>query len=336
MRIGIFTDTYLPDINGVVSSIELTKKGLEKLGHEVFIFATYKGLKIKREGNLILLPGVEIKKFYGYKIAQPIHLLLIDEIKELNLDIIHAQTEFGVGTFASIVASTLNIPLIRTYHTTYEDYTHYLNFLNSKTIDEALKVVVAKLSKLYGDNCSMVIVPSNKTKQMLLRYEIKTPIEVIPTGLTLDIGDNYSLQEIEKLKQKYKKDFDKLLLFVGRIAKEKALDLLLDGFVKVKKENLKIKLLIIGDGPELDELKQEDVLYIDENGCTKYAIIPVEFYDKLEDLKQLSEEFSNNMPQVKVIGPETEELTYEEYERVKSMILDAIEKAFKPSAEKLN
>ncbi len=87
---------------------------------------------------------------------------------------------------------------------------------------------------------------------------------------------------------------------------------------------------------ELDELKENDVLYIDENGCTKYAIIPVEFYDKLEELNQISEEFSDNMPKVKILGADQEELTYEEYERVRNLILEAVDKAFKPSAEKLN
>lgn len=87
---------------------------------------------------------------------------------------------------------------------------------------------------------------------------------------------------------------------------------------------------------ELDDLKENDVLYIDENGDTKYAIIPVELYDKFEELSAFLDEMNKATPQVKVIGPEQEEMTYEEYERVKNLILEAVEKAFKPSAEKLN
>lgn len=146
MRVGIFTDTYLPDINGVVSSVELLRKQLEKNGHDAYVICTYKGInKVKVEGKIIRLPGVEIKKLYGYAITSPLHLLFIEELKKLKLDIIHAETEFGVGIFANIVASTLNLPLVRTYHTTYEDYTHYVNFINSRRLDKGLKKIGCKL-----------------------------------------------------------------------------------------------------------------------------------------------------------------------------------------------
>ena len=67
MKIGIFTDTYLPDVNGVVTSVELLRKNLEENGHDAYVICTYKGInKVKKEGKIIRLPGVEIKKLYGY------------------------------------------------------------------------------------------------------------------------------------------------------------------------------------------------------------------------------------------------------------------------------
>lgn len=87
---------------------------------------------------------------------------------------------------------------------------------------------------------------------------------------------------------------------------------------------------------ELQDLKQDDVLYIDENGITKYAIMPVEKYDKAEDVLAMFDSFSENGPKVKVIGPNQEDLSYEEYERIKTLIMEAVEKTFKPKAEKLN
>ena len=101
------------------------------------------------------------------------------------MDIIHAHTEFSIGIFARICSRLLSIPLISTYHTTYEDYTHYVNLINSDIIDNMAKTVVAKLSKLYGDSSIEVISPSEKTKEMLLRYDIRSDIHVIPTGLDL-------------------------------------------------------------------------------------------------------------------------------------------------------
>ena len=112
MRIGLFSDTYLPDINGVVSSVELLRKKLEEMGNEVYVICTYPGLiKVQREGNIIRLPGIEFKKLYGYAVTTPFHYFLIDDIKDLNLDIIHVHTEFGVGIFAQICADKLHIPL---------------------------------------------------------------------------------------------------------------------------------------------------------------------------------------------------------------------------------
>ncbi|MDO4500226.1 MAG: RecX family transcriptional regulator [Erysipelotrichaceae bacterium] len=275
MRIGIFTDTYLPDINGVVSSVELLRKKLEEAGHDAYVICTYKSMtyKIKREGKIIRLPGIEIKQLYGYAVASPIHYFFIDELKKLDFDVIHAETEFGVGIFAGMVASELNLPLVRTYHTTYEDYTHYVNFINSKRLDERLKKLVAHWSKLYCNNCVKLISPSKKTKEMLFSYGVTTPIDIIPTGVELDRfkKDNVDLNKSLEVRKEYGiKDDEKLLVFVGRIAKEKSLDQVIRAFKQVKDNDLKVKLLVVGDGPSIDELKNlKDELGL--NDCIYFA-----------------------------------------------------------------
>lgn len=260
MNVGIFTDTYLPDINGVVSSVELLRKKLEENGHNAYVICTYKGVyKVKKEGKIIRLPGTEVKKLYGYALTQPLHLLYIEELKELNLDIIHAETEFGVGIFANIVASTLNLPLVRTYHTTYEDYTHYVNFLKSKTLDKGLKKLVGSWSNLYCNNCVKLITPSKKTMELLVSYGTKTPIDIVPTGIELDRfkDSNVDLNKSKKIRESLNiKDDEKLLIFVGRVAKEKSIDMIIEAFKKVKENNLKVKLLVVGDGPSLNDLKE--------------------------------------------------------------------------------
>ena len=260
MRIGIFTDTYLPDINGVVSSVELLRKKLEDNGHDAYVICTYKGhTKVKKEGKIIRLPGIEIKQLYGYALASPLHFLYIDELRSLNLDLIHAETEFGVGIFANIVASNLGLPLVRTYHTTYEDYTHYVNFINSKTLDKGLKKLVVSWSKLYCDNCVKLITPSKKTMEMLTSYGVKTPIDIIPTGVELDRfkDENIDFEKVKEIRNEVNlKDNEKLLVFVGRIAQEKSIDSIINAFKKVKENNLALKLMIIGDGPSLNELKE--------------------------------------------------------------------------------
>ena len=267
MRVALFTDTYLPDINGVVSSVELLRKKLVDHGHDVYVISTYPALfKVKQEGNVILLPGIELKNLYGYKAASPIHYLMLEELRKMNFDIIHAHTEFGIGIFANIVAKQLHIPLVRTYHTTYEDYTHYANPLDLEMVESLAKKAVSSLSKIYGDHCMCLISPSKKTAVMLKRYGIKTPIKIIPTGIEIDrFNPKYENHDLTiKIRQECNlKDHEKMVLFVGRIAEEKSISMLIKTFAKFTDEPY--KLIIIGSGPQEDEyhklakkLKAED------------------------------------------------------------------------------
>ena len=273
MRIGLFTDTYLPDINGVVSSIELLRKKLVELGHDVYVICTYPGvIKVQREENIIRLPGIELKQLYGYAVTSPIHYFLYDDIEALKLDVIHAHTEFGVGIFAQMCADRFHIPLVRTYHTTYEDYTHYVNFLDLDVLDKSAKKLVAYVSKMFGEKCMCLISPSHKTEEMLLRYGIKTRIEVIPTGTELGRFNpiNTDVSRIDSIRNECNiQEGYKMLLYVGRIAKEKSIDMLLDTFKMVKANNLPIKLVLIGGGPDLEQLKNN----VKDNELEEYIFV---------------------------------------------------------------
>ncbi|NMB18514.1 MAG: glycosyltransferase family 4 protein, partial [Erysipelothrix sp.] len=98
MRIGLFTDTYIPDINGVVTSIVTLQKALEEMGHEVYVITNHPSpTKTFVEDNIIYLPGIELKFLYGYTMSSPLHLQALNVIETLNLDIVHIHTEFGVG-----------------------------------------------------------------------------------------------------------------------------------------------------------------------------------------------------------------------------------------------
>ncbi|MEG1474771.1 MAG: RecX family transcriptional regulator [Longicatena sp.] len=256
MRIGLFTDTYTPDINGVVSSIVTLQKELEEHGHDVFVITNHKAISMKKEGNILRLPGLELKWLYGYRLSTPYHFSARDEIKKMNLDIIHVHTEFGVGMFGRIVARNLNIPVVSTYHTMYEDYTHYFNRFDIEEVEKVSRKVVSSFSRAIGDNAQAVISPSDKTKETLVKYGVKTPIYVIPTGLNFDKfnRDEIDFEEVKRIRHSYNiEDDDQVVTFVGRIAQEKSIDIPIEGFRYVK--NPKIKLFIVGGGPQLDDLK---------------------------------------------------------------------------------
>lgn len=260
MRIGLFSDTYSPDINGVVSSIVTLQHALEGLGHDVFVVTNQPKLfQQTYEDRVLRLPGIELKSMYGYTMSSPVHIKAMKTIREMNLDVIHVHTEFGIGLYARMVAKKLHIPLVSTYHTTYEDYTHYINPLHIKTVEKVARKGVSKISKLYGKSCQAMISPSEKTKEMLQGYGIQTDIYVIPTGLNLRRFDksNTGPDTIKELRSKYgisEQTF--VILYVGRLAKEKSIDFVIEGFSKLDLSKHDIKLMIVGGGPDENSLAE--------------------------------------------------------------------------------
>lgn len=254
MRIGIFTDTYLPDVNGVVTSVVTLKKALEENGHEVFIVTNHDDmLKTTFVDNVLRLPGLKLDFLYGYKLTNPIQIAAAKPIKAWNLDIIHVHQEFGVGIFGRSVATAFDIPLVTTYHTTYEDYTHYVNFFNSERIDSISKKAVQGLSKTFTKKSDIVIAPSNKTKEMLIGYGIENKIEVVPTGLDLERFqiNQSSESEIKAIREECNISTDQtVFIFVGRIAQEKSIDMVIKAFKIIKDRKLKAKFIIVGEGPD--------------------------------------------------------------------------------------
>ncbi len=281
MRIGLFTDAYLPDINGVVSSVATLKEALEDLGHVVYVISNNKGTKIIEEPNHVLrLPGLELKKFYGYKMSSPIQINADAYIRKMALDVIHVQTEAGVGMFGRQMARVLGIPLIYTYHTMYEDYTHYINPFDLGTIEKFGKFAIRSFSRILGNGSQAVVAPSDKTKDALVRYGVHTPIYVVPTGLDLSDFDRSSLdiQKINQIRGEFGfQEEDHIVVFVGRLAKEKDIEMPIRAMAQV--QDPKLKFVIVGSGTDegyykklVRDLHLEDRIYF--TGKVPKAQIP--------------------------------------------------------------
>lgn len=293
MRIGLFTDTYTPFINGVTTSIVMLEKALIKAGHEVFIVTVNPediSYKYEDETRVIRIPGIPIG-IYDYRLTGIYPLKAIGKIKNWNLDIIHSHTEFGVGTFARIIAKQYDIPLVHTYHTMYEDYVHYITHGH---FDKSSKKIVEYLTMFYCDKTAKkLIVPSKKTYQLFKnKYKVDKEIEVVPTGMELDrfFKENFSKEEILKTKEDLgiKKD-DFVILYVGRLAKEKNVELLLEAQAKLIKKNKKCKLMIVGSGPDYENF----IEYSRDLGIQKSVVftnaIP---YDQIPIYYQLANLFA--------------------------------------------
>lgn len=176
-------------------------------------------------------------------------------VKRLKLDIIHTQSEFSLGMFGKIMARQMGIPVVHTYHTLWKDYFYYISKGKFKKFSDNL---VKVLSRNYCNGCDLVIVPTLKVYDILKEYGTETPIKVIPTGVDLKRfeSSNYTQDELIKLKESVgiKRD-DPVIVFVGRVAKEKSIDVILNQLPAILKKVPDAKFLVVGDGPYLEELK---------------------------------------------------------------------------------
>lgn len=258
MRIGIFTDTYPPYINGVSTSIAMLEKALKKKGHQVFIVTVNpEERSYSFSDHVIKIPGIPIG-IYDYRLSNIYPLKAVKKIKEWNLDIIHSHTEFGIGTFARVMAHQLDIPLVHTYHTMYEDYVYYVT---KGYFDKSSKKVVEYLTKFYCDKTATeLIVPTKKTYDLFKeKYGYARSVHIVPTGI--DVEKFYQEKNNQKKALEIRrslgiKDDEFVILFVGRMGNEKSVDFLIENHKSILKENKKARLLLIGDGPDIDNLKE--------------------------------------------------------------------------------
>ncbi len=255
MNIGLFTDSYYPEVSGLVTSINALQKELKKRGHNVYIFTTsnpcmrQKGVSVFRLPSMpfIFLKSRRIGLFYSPRAAKC--------VKRLKLDIIHTQTEFSLGIFANIMSKQLGIPTVHTYHTLYKDYVHYISIDKFKRFSHDL---VRVLSRNYCNGCNAVIAPSKKVYDLLKDYGVTRPIKVIPTGIELHRfrKENQTEAALISLKESLgiKKEAP-VILFIGRIAKEKSIEVVLRQMPKVLNAIPDAKYLIVGDGQTVGELR---------------------------------------------------------------------------------
>lgn len=251
MNIGMFSDTYVPQKNGVATAVKMYKDEMEKMGHNVFVFVPEYDKDYKRnERNVFEFPAVSYFKEKEQRFALPFSKKLF-KIKNLNLDVLHSHAPFSMGIMARVLASNLGLKHVGTHHTMYEYYRHYAPLIIRPTMEQSKKLIKHWCVKL-----DKVVAPTDNIKNVLTDYGVPSDhIVVIPTGI-----DMYSFDKpIEwDLREEYNiKDEDKILLFVGRIAKEKNIDFLIkDVFKKVVQEEKNVKFVIIGDGNERENLEE--------------------------------------------------------------------------------
>jgi len=251
MKIAIFTDTFLPKIDGIVTATLSLAMGLANNGHKVCIIAPeynnfkefkYKNIKVTRMNSIPAL-------FYPeFKITNPFSIRVYMQLKKEKIDLVHFQTPLTIGMQGIIIAKLLKVPLIGTFHTLIADPKYLKHVKINGAIAQGISWAYARA---YYNQCDLITCPSESVKNELLEHTFIKPIKVISNGIDFSLFDNSNWK---KVKEKYNPN-GKTLLFIGRIAHEKSIPYLLDCFKLVLKKLPKTKLILVGDGPQFKEIK---------------------------------------------------------------------------------
>ncbi len=251
LRIGLFTDTYAPQVNGVSISLQLVSEGLQRRGHQVTIFAPrIPGYKDDQPG-VVRLPSLK------YLNDPPIYVAVLGtprstwSLTRKHFDVLHAHSPLTVGLLAYFTASTKNLPLIYTYHTSITDYTHYLKVIGGTGVIRHAARWFSTTSTNLGDQ---IVVPSPKFQRLLLEQKVTKPIHTVPNGIDLSNFKTSKNPASFRNKLGLKPDAQ-ILLSVGRVDPEKRLDFLIDAFARMANQIPEAHLVFAGDGSARKKLE---------------------------------------------------------------------------------
>jgi len=248
LTIGMFTDTYAPETNGVVTSIVSTARALRRRGHRVIIVAPAHPEGDEEHADIFHLRSMSFPFYPEFRMAFPLPAKVVANLPAVPFDVVHAHTFFFIGCLGAYLARLRKTPLFFTYHTKFEDYLHYLPVNQRISKPQTLW-----LSREFSNQCDRVIAPSQGTADLLRSYDITVPISVLPGGVDLE---SFGLQADVPAAIREAKP-GPVLLSVGRLGKEKNLELLLEAFATVARSLAHARLIMIGDGPHRAELERQ-------------------------------------------------------------------------------
>lgn len=263
MKICMFTNTYLPHVGGVARSVSTFAEDLRNSGHPVLIVApAFHEQEKAVEHNIIRVPAIQ--NFNGSDFSVPIRLSGANgkKIAAFNPDVIHSHHPFLLGDSALRTARSLNLPLVFTHHTLYEQYTHYVP-LDSP----ALKKFVVELAAEYANLCNQVIAPSSGIMKLLVKRGVKSDVSTLPTGIDLSFFERGDANRFFRKQQIPQNCF--IIGHVGRLAEEKNLPYLARSIVCVVKSEKDVFLVVAGRG---DAEKKIETVF-EAEGCRDRLIM---------------------------------------------------------------
>lgn len=251
MRVGLFTNNYLPMLGGVSTAVETVRAVLARLGHEPVVVAPRMRGAPEREPGVIRVPAVPAPTHPDFALPLPLSPDLARRLAALDLDVVHAQHPFLLGQAGRRLARRRGCPFVFTYHTRYDEYAHYVPLPRPLVARQAVL-----WSTRFANRADLVIAPSAALAARLRAQGVTRPIEVLPTGVDLarfEPGDRTRARMILGLGP------GPLLLYVGRLDREKNVAFLLDAFERVTAVHPTARLTLVGRGTEEETLRRRTV-----------------------------------------------------------------------------
>jgi glycosyltransferase involved in cell wall biosynthesis len=252
MHIAYFTNFYLPVVNGVVRSVQSFRDAFTQMGHNVFVFAQEDDYE-DTEPFIFRYPSLHLPLPVDIPTVVPVSAFVDQLIPKLKLDVIHTHHPVLLGQTAATKAHDYNLPLVFTFHTQYHEYTHYLP-LPQEQVQEFLKSRVMSWMREYMRKCQHIVIPSESMRTMLVsEYGLVDRFTVIPTGIDVT---PFKKANGAALRSQWGWGDDKVIVSVGGLAEEKNWLTLVQAFALAQKSHPEIRLVLLGDGPQADALKQ--------------------------------------------------------------------------------
>ena len=250
MRVVIFSNTYKPVVSGVVTSIALFRRGLIEAGHDVHIIAPeyedYEG----EEPYVFRFPALSLPERLDLSVVIPFKTTMAHTVRGIKPTLIHSQHPFVMGDLAAAFARDLNLPLVFTLHSRYDEYVQrYIPIA-----PELASIVTEEIVRRYLEKCAHVVAPTPSTRDFILRVlATDVPVTVVPTPVDLSL---YHDLDPQRVRAALGLENAELLLYVGRLAEEKNLDFLLRAFARIVTARPQARLLLVGKGSRERRLRR--------------------------------------------------------------------------------
>jgi glycosyltransferase involved in cell wall biosynthesis len=249
MRIAYFSDTFIPQINGVSNTLSYLKRYLDKKGVDYrFHVPDYDDMLLKADANVICSKGMALPDYRDCKLTLPWMPRLSGDMDAFRPSLIHLVTEFGIGIMGRTYARARKLPIVSSYHTNIDQYARYYPSLSP------LKQNVKDYFKWFHRRSRRVFVPTDDTREHLQSMGFER-LSIWSRGIDTVL---FSPEKRSRaFRAQHGLEGKTVILYVGRVAAEKDIGLLPEIMRRVQAKNKNAVLVVTGDGPQLSQLKDE-------------------------------------------------------------------------------